>query len=98
MLSDLAERSRVIVTVEEGTIAGGFGSYVARFCADLTPNAPRVVSLGLPDDFVSHGPRAQQLSDCGLTPEAIVAAVRSSAGPIEIEVKEAGVNRLTEPR
>ena len=95
-LSELAGSCHTIVTVEEGTIAGGFGCHVARFCAEHSRNAARVLSLGLPDLFVTHGPRAQLLADCGLTPEGIVAAVRSARGGDEVSTPI--VNRLAEPR
>jgi len=95
-LSELAQSCHTIVTVEEGTTVGGFGAHVASFCARQMRSSTRVVTLGLPDDFVTHGPRAQLLADCGLTSEGIVAAVRQSQG--RGEVADRIVNRLAEPR
>jgi len=53
MLSLIAGRARAIVTVEDNTVRGGFGSAVLEFLAgrDLKPD---VRVLGIPDDFQEH--------------------------------------------
>ena len=75
-LADVASRCSLLLTVEEGVRAGGFGAHVASFCQDEVEAPPRIISLGLPDEFVTHGPRAKLLADVSLTPEGVVAAVR----------------------
>ncbi len=72
LLDELADTHARIVTIEENALAGGFGSAVAEHLAD---SSARVRRFGLPDRFVAHGDRALLLSDLGLTPEAIAAAV-----------------------
>jgi 1-deoxy-D-xylulose-5-phosphate synthase len=72
LLDELADTHARIVTIEENVLAGGFGSAVAEHLAD---SPVRVRRFGLPDRFVAHGDRALLLSDLGLTPEAIAAAV-----------------------
>jgi 1-deoxy-D-xylulose-5-phosphate synthase len=64
----LAERFRVVVTVEDGIRAGGMGTAVALACTHV-PAA--VVNLGIPPDFVEHGERNTLLVECGLDGESI---------------------------
>ncbi len=54
LLSEIALHHTKIVTIEDGSIAGGFGSAVMEWMADhgYTPTIHR---LGLPDQFIQHG-------------------------------------------
>ncbi len=79
LLERLAAHSKVLVTIEEGALAGGFGSMVAAALADLglpADMAPHLVRLGLPDAFVEHGGRPQLLELVDLTPERVAEQVR----------------------
>jgi 1-deoxy-D-xylulose-5-phosphate synthase len=67
-------RCHKIVTVEDGTIVGGFGSAVL----DLYNSrgvAKHVAIYGLPDHFVEHGPVPTLREDVGLTAATIAAAI-----------------------
>ncbi len=75
LVAKLAARHDLLVTIEENVVAGGAGSAVNEYLA-AAGIATRVVNLGLPDRFVSHGSQAELLSECGLDPEGIVRAVR----------------------
>ncbi|MBU0686454.1 MAG: 1-deoxy-D-xylulose-5-phosphate synthase [Candidatus Margulisbacteria bacterium] len=66
---------KLIVTVEEGTLEGGFGSAVAELLLNHKIVTP-VKRLGIPDKFVQHGDRNIILELCGLTPEKIVENVK----------------------
>jgi 1-deoxy-D-xylulose-5-phosphate synthase len=55
-----------IVTVEEGTLSGGFGSAVLELLAEEGINLP-VLRIGLPDEFIEHGRREEMLEKYGLT-------------------------------
>lgn len=68
-----------IVTLEENAVLGGFGAQVAVRCAQLGLGA-RVLPLGIPDAFIPHGTRAQQLAGCGLDVEGICRALRRLLG------------------
>jgi 1-deoxy-D-xylulose-5-phosphate synthase len=94
MLKEMAGEFGTFVTVEEGVLAGGFGAHVAQYCQTLANRPEKIVSLGLPDEFVTHGPRAKLLADVGLTPDGIAAAVKQSRESGLIP--EVAVNRLTE--
>jgi 1-deoxy-D-xylulose-5-phosphate synthase len=70
MLDSLAQRHRIIVTVEEGTIVNGFGAYLAETMQTTHPEV-RVVALGVPDRLIEQAPRAEQLESFGLTAAGI---------------------------
>jgi 1-deoxy-D-xylulose-5-phosphate synthase len=75
LLAALSERCDTFVTVEEGSLPGGFGSAVLEALQDLGCHPVRVVRLGLPDEFVEHGDRAILLEAVGLTPKDIARRV-----------------------
>lgn len=54
LLTEVVQKFRCIVTVEDSVRAGGFGSAVLEWVADRNADC-RVVRLGLPDEFVEHG-------------------------------------------
>src|SRR5262249_25817732 len=68
----------LVVTVEEGTIEGGFGSAVLEAANAAGLDARTVVRRGIPDKFIEHGERNELLADCGLSVDALVALVRSN--------------------
>jgi len=70
MLEALAQRHRVLVTVEEGTVVNGFGAHLAETLQTTRPEV-RVVALGVPDRLVEQAPRAEQLEAFGLTADGI---------------------------
>ncbi len=67
----------LVVTVEEGTIEGGFGSAVLEAANAAGIDARHVVRCGIPDKFVEHADRSELLADCGLSVEKLVETVRS---------------------
>ena len=64
-------RAQVRITIEENTIMGGFGANLRNWCSDNSIKTERFFTLGIPDDFVTHGSRNQLLDDVGLSPEKI---------------------------
>jgi 1-deoxy-D-xylulose-5-phosphate synthase len=70
MLESLAQRHRVLVTVEEGTVVNGFGAYLAETLQTTHPEV-RVVALGVPDRLIEQAPRGDQLQALGLTADGI---------------------------
>ena len=86
MLRCLRECS-VVVTVEEAALTGGFGSAVASLAADEGVSAAHLRRLGMPDQFIEHGERAELLADFGLDASGIAKAAREG-------VKRFGVKHL----
>ncbi|MDP4197940.1 MAG: 1-deoxy-D-xylulose-5-phosphate synthase [Bacteroidota bacterium] len=82
LLEGLAARFKHIVTVEENTIAGGFGSAVAEYFASrniLHPSSviPHPLIIGIPDQFIEHGAPQALSASIGLTREGIRERVRA---------------------
>jgi 1-deoxy-D-xylulose-5-phosphate synthase len=77
------EELPVVVTVEEGTLEGGFGSAVLEAANAAGLDTRRIVRLGIPDRFIEHGERAELLADLGLDVDGICAAVRGALGHAE---------------
>ncbi len=69
-----------VVTVEEGVLAGGFGSAVLELAADAGLDTSRVRRLGIPDKFIEHGERGELLAGLGIDAVGISAVCRRLAG------------------
>src|ERR1700756_3896931 len=54
LLAQLAAEHDLLVTIEEGVLAGGFGSAVWETLNE-TGATPRILRVGLPDRYVTHG-------------------------------------------
>ena len=63
-----------VVTVEEGTLTGGFGSAVIEAAVDAGLDLRGLRRLGLPDQFIEHGERPELLADLGLDVAGIARA------------------------
>lgn len=74
MVSAIAQRHTMIVTLEENAIAGGAGAAVNEFLA-AQGLSPSILNLGLPDTFIEHGNQADQLAWTGLDAAAIVESI-----------------------
>lgn len=76
LLDSVAQRGfRRVVTIEDGTRKGGFGSAVLEYFAFRHICLP-VTVLGLPDQFVTHGSVTQLKADCKIDVDSIVSACR----------------------
>src|SRR5208283_847701 len=75
MLVDFASRTERILTFEENTIVGGFGSGVMEVLSEEGIVRP-VRRVGLPDRFLSHSPQSLLRQDAGLDTEGIKRTVR----------------------
>ena len=65
-----ATKNKLLVTLEENVLPGGFGSAVAEYMADAGHRTP-LLRIGIPDRFVSQGAKSKLLESCGLLPEQI---------------------------
>ena len=74
MLESVVHESKLVVTVEEGTLVNGFGSMIAREVTASHPDV-RVHCLGVPDRLIDQAPRAEQLERFGLTGAGIAARI-----------------------
>ena len=79
LLHEIAQRFTKIVTVEDGTVVGGFGSAVLEFMA-ANGYTPEVKILGIPDRIVEHGKPEELHRECGYDAKAIAEAVKEMVG------------------
>jgi 1-deoxy-D-xylulose-5-phosphate synthase len=79
LVERLAAEHELLVTVEENVLAGGFGSAVLEHLADgdLLGDV-RVLRIGLPDRYVTHGKPALLREEVGLTADAVARQVASA--------------------
>jgi 1-deoxy-D-xylulose-5-phosphate synthase len=56
MILGLAKKHSRFITVEENVVSGGFGSAVVSAMKSANPDA-KVECIGIPDEFVVHGPQ-----------------------------------------
>lgn len=77
LLVDAADRTGLVVTVEDNAVAGGFGSAVLQLLADRASEA-RVICLGLPDVFIDHGDVAEQWRQAGIDAESVAERCRDA--------------------
>lgn len=73
ILHEVMKHFRRIITVEDGSIAGGFGSAIVEFAAHHNYNV-EIRTLGLPDKFIEHGSPDELYKLCGLDYESLAKA------------------------
>jgi 1-deoxy-D-xylulose-5-phosphate synthase len=82
-----ARRHRLVVTVEDNGLVGGFGDAVCRQLRDNDVDAV-VRTFGLPQQFLEHGSRDEILADAGLTSVSLAEAItRLIARPADTDCK-----------
>ncbi|MCU0442583.1 MAG: 1-deoxy-D-xylulose-5-phosphate synthase [Bacteroidia bacterium] len=75
LLHEVFAKYSKIVTVEDGTVVGGFGSAVLEFMAAHQYNA-QVTMLGMPDAITEHGEQAELYAECGFDAQSIAKAIQ----------------------
>jgi len=78
LLLELAETHRRFITLEEHSLAGGFGSAVVEFVSDRGMDVA-VERIGVPNVLVQHAKPEAQRAQFGLSAENIAARVRALA-------------------
>jgi 1-deoxy-D-xylulose-5-phosphate synthase len=83
LVNRLARDHEIVVTIEENVLPGGFGSAVLEHLEDAFTeprSRARVIRVGLPDRYVTHGKPALLHKEVGLTPEAVAERVLEAVG------------------
>ena len=78
LLAALAADHDLLVTVEEGVLSGGFGTAVWEALSEEGAAAPRILRVGLPDRYVTHGAPALLHEEVGFTAERIAERVEAA--------------------
>jgi len=74
-ISRLIRSGRCVVVCEDHALAGGFGSAVIEMATGRGLSVQNVRLLGLPDRFVSHASRQEQLAEVGLDATSLAATM-----------------------
>ncbi len=77
LVAQLAAEHDLLVTVEEGVLAGGFGSAVWETLSDAGLNA-RILRVGLPDEYVTHGAPKLLHEEVGFTGQRIAERIEAA--------------------
>ncbi len=78
LMAQLAAEHDLLVTVEEGVLAGGFGSAVWETLNEAGVTPPRILRVGLPDRYVTHGKPALLHEEVGFTGSRIAERVAAA--------------------
>ncbi|MBI5050717.1 MAG: 1-deoxy-D-xylulose-5-phosphate synthase [Nitrospirae bacterium] len=80
LIGSLAREIKHVITVEENTIEGGFGSAVLERLSELDINGLKIKRIGLPDRFIEHGSQSLLRKKLGLDAEGIAGAALELIG------------------
>jgi 1-deoxy-D-xylulose-5-phosphate synthase len=78
LMAQLAAEHDLLVTVEEGVLAGGFGSAVWETLSEAGVTPPRIMRVGLPDRYITHGKPALLHEEVGFTGKRIAERVAAA--------------------
>ncbi|HAJ93442.1 MAG TPA: 1-deoxy-D-xylulose-5-phosphate synthase, partial [Synergistaceae bacterium] len=76
-ISEILKEHSIVVTAEENFLNGGSGKAISDHACNNHPNCT-VINIGVPDRYISHATRSEQWTECGLTPENIISAIKRS--------------------
>ncbi|MHC4093059.1 MAG: transketolase C-terminal domain-containing protein, partial [Planctomycetota bacterium] len=98
MVAEAFGEGRPVVTVEDHSVDGGFGSAVLETVQELGLRPGPSVRLGIPADrFVAHGSRPGQLAEVGLDATGIAAAVERLLGADRPRASSPAASRGSRP-
>jgi 1-deoxy-D-xylulose-5-phosphate synthase len=93
LIVSLARDNRVLITVEEAYLAGGFGSAVMELLEENELlDKVKVIRMGVPDRIITHGDPKLLLAKYGLDADGIYQKAKQAAG--SLEERRAGKKRL----
>ena len=97
LILDLVRNHKLIVTVEDHALMGGFGSAVLELVTEEREDAGKIVRMGIPDRFMEHGPRNLILKNIGLDEDGIADKFIATLELMDIHSSftKAGNRRLT---
>ena len=76
LIQNFASRAKLVVTIEENTICGGFGSAVLELLSQ-SQLVVKTLLLSVPDEFIEQASQQEQHETCGLSSNQILQAILS---------------------
>ncbi len=86
-LAGVAAQARLVVTIEDNGVAGGFGDAVCRLLRDADVRTP-VRTYGLPQRFLDHGSRDEVLDEVGLVPQHLARQITEAVARLDPELAD----------
>jgi len=80
LIAAALKTNKPVLTIEDHSVVGGFGSAVLECAAEQSLDASRLVRLGLPDSWVLQNSRSAQLAEVGIDQRGIERAIRLACG------------------
>ena len=77
VLHEIFKKFNTIITIEDGTIVGGFGSAILEFAQENKYTNKHIKRLGIPDSFVEHGTNDELLNALNLDQKSIEELLKS---------------------
>lgn len=78
LIQEMVHTHDMLVTLEDNAVLGGAGSGVNEYLAEIGLQIP-VLNIGLPDEYIDHALREEQLVMCGLDSSNLVKRIREHA-------------------
>lgn len=91
ILDEVIANYDTVITVENGVIAGGFGSAVLEYFAEKDAPHIHVKLIGLPDEFITHGSVAELNKSCKIDADGIEATILDVLEKEKSEIKDSKV-------
>ncbi|MEX2397943.1 MAG: transketolase C-terminal domain-containing protein, partial [Balneolales bacterium] len=79
LIDQITHKYTHIITIEDGTRHGGFGSAVAEYTSEKDIR-PKFSILGVPDQIIEHGTQEELHKETGLDADGIISAVKKAIG------------------
>jgi 1-deoxy-D-xylulose-5-phosphate synthase len=86
-LAAAAAEHRLVVTVEDNGLAGGFGDAVCRLLREAGVSTP-AQTYGLPQEFLAHGKREEILEETGLVPQHLARRITEAVARLTPELAD----------
>lgn len=77
VLQEMAQGHRLFVTIEDASVAGGYGDRVMRYVSEQNMDV-KVMTMGVPDIFVEHGNISQLREQIGLDSVSVVEKIENA--------------------
>lgn len=85
LVRDLLNRNIPILTLEDHSIVGGFGTAVLESAQSKGLNSSKIIRHGIPDHWITQNSRKEQLAEVGLDADGIARMIRHACDPTEHE-------------
>ncbi|MCF7869674.1 MAG: 1-deoxy-D-xylulose-5-phosphate synthase [Candidatus Omnitrophica bacterium] len=78
LLIELFNKYKILVTIEEGSLSGGWGQEVTAYCFNKGNHLKtKIVNLGLPDQFIPAGKRKELFCQYGLDAKSLAEKIKA---------------------